>query len=366
MERSTVGGWLAALFVVGCNRAEAPPPQANEAAAPLSASSAAGTYVPVKVDVVGKAMGTQVTVVAFTTPTIDEARTRAAMDTAIKEIRRLEDLMTTWRPSEMSTVNQKAGEWVEVSPATFDVMERSVWAGKTSKGTFDVTFASMGELWKFGDVAEDSPKLPSASLIERRKKSIDYRKIELDAAKSRVKIAAGQRVDLGGIAKGYAVDAAARVMRSVGLTSFLVQAGGDLFGAGKKPDGSPWVSGIRDPRGPETSFFATIELTDRAFSTAGDYARSFVLDGKRYHHIIDPRTGWPATESRSVTIWAPDAFTADAIDDAVFILGPKEGLELVESLDGVGAVIVDEDNRVWVSKRLESKVKVLRQPTNAP
>lgn len=365
MNRSCHCGWLAALVLAGCSRQETPPAGGSDAATTSSAAPAVA-HAPAKVEVTAKAMGTQVTVVAFTTPALDEARARAAIDKAIREIVRLEDLMTTWRPSEMSTLNQKAGEWVDVSPATFDVMERSVWAGKTSKGTFDVTFASMGELWKFGDAAEDDPKLPSAALVSQRKKAIDYRRIELDAAKSRVKIGPGQKVDLGGIAKGYAVDAAARVLKSEGLGAFLVQAGGDLYGAGRKPDGSPWVSGIRDPRGPESSFFATIELTDRAFSTAGDYARSFVRDGKRYHHIIDPRTGWPATASRSVTIWAPDAFTADAIDDAVFILGPKEGLELVESLDGVGAVVVGADNRVWVSQRLASKVKLLREPTNAP
>jgi thiamine biosynthesis lipoprotein len=201
--------------------------------------------------------------------------------------------------------------------------------------------------------------------VAKRRKLIDYKKVELDAAKSRVKIGENQRIDVGGIAKGYAVDAAVRVLHNAGLTAFLVQAGGDLFGSGTKPDGSPWVSGIRDPRGPTTSFFATIELTNHAFSTAGDYARSYVYQGKRYHHIIDPRTGWPATACRSVTIWAGNAFTADAVDDAVFILGPKQGLALVDSLPDVGAVVVDAKNEVFVSKRLDGKVKVLRKPTDS-
>lgn len=103
---------------------------------------------------------------------------------------------------------------------------------------------------------------------------------------------------------------------------------------------------------------------DRAFSTAGDYARSFVLNGKRYHHILDPRTGYPATACRSVTVWAKDALTADIVDDAVFILGPERGLKLVESLDGVGAVIVDQRNRVWVSARIRDKVTILKPPTD--
>jgi thiamine biosynthesis lipoprotein len=124
------------------------------------------------------------------------------------------------------------------------------------------------------------------------------------------------------------------------------------------------VSGIQDPRGPQGEFFAVLPLTDRAFSTAGDYARSFVVGGKRYHHIIDPHTGYPATACRSVTIWAPDATTADGVDDAVFILGPERGLKLVESLTGVGAVIVDKDSRVFISERVQGKVKVLKAPTN--
>jgi thiamine biosynthesis lipoprotein len=171
---------------------------------------------------------------------------------------------------------------------------------------------------------------------------------------------------LGGIAKGYIVDQAAKVLRDAGVKGFLAQAGGDLYGAGRKPDGSPWVSGVRDPRGPEGDFFAVLELTDHAFSTAGDYARAYVVGGKRYHHIIDPKTGYPATACRSVTIWAPDATTADGVDDAVFILGPERGLKLVESLEGVGAVIVDAKNRVFISERVKDKVTVLKPPTDAP
>jgi thiamine biosynthesis lipoprotein len=360
--------------LLACERAEAPRPAAPPDTGPRGTADAAAvapppvtaaTTEPTKIDVTEKAMGTEVHIIAFTAPKVSEEAARAAIKRAVNEIRHLEDLMTTWRPSELSTLNDKAGEWVSVSPATFDVMERSIWAGKTSKGTFDITFASMGDLWKFGDAAEDDPKPPPAAEVEKRRKLIDYRKIELDAAKSRVKIGKDQRVDVGGIAKGYAVDAAVRVLKNAGLSAFLVQAGGDLFGSGRKPDGSPWVSGIRDPRGDTTSFFATIELTDHAFSTAGDYARSYVFNGKRYHHIIDPRTGWPATACRSVTIWAGDAFTADAVDDAVFILGPQEGLALIDSLDDVGAVVVDAKNRVFVSKRLEGKVQLLRKPTDA-
>lgn len=172
------------------------------------------------------------------------------------------------------------------------------------------------------------------------------------------------KIGLGGIAKGYAVDMAARVLEKAGLVSFFVQAGGDLLARGKKPDGTQWQAGVRDPRGREGSYFALLPLSDHAFSTAGDYERSYVVGGKRYHHIIDPRTGQPASACRSVTIWAPTALLADEIDDAVFILGPEKGMKLVESIDGVGAVIVDAKNNVGISKRLQGKVQIVGVPTD--
>lgn len=353
---------MALVLVAACDENADKP---SEPSPKPSATASAAPVAPLKVDFSDKAMGTTVHMIAFTTPKVDEAGVRKAMVDALAEIRRLEKLMSSWRTdSDIGRVNASAGDFVQVSPETMDVIAKSLWAGKVSEGTFDVTFEGMSKLWKFGDAAEDNPKPPTAAQVAAAKKHVDYRRVDLDRGGDRVRIGKDQRISLGGIAKGYAVDAAAKVLKKAGVTSFLVQAGGDLYGAGKKPDGSPWVSGIRDPRGSDTEFFATIELTDHAFSTAGDYARAYIVKGKRYHHIIDPRTGFPATASRSVTVWAPDAFLADAVDDAVFILGPDKGLELVESLDGVGAVIVDAKNEVHVSKRLKDKVVVLHPPTD--
>lgn len=308
------------------------------------------------------AMGTSVTLVAFTNDKVDEAGARALFGKALDELRRLESLLSEWRDdSDIGKVNKANGEWVSVGPEALEVIQKSIIASKLSDGTFDITFQIMGDLWKFGDAGDEKPKVPNKNDVQKKKKLVDYRKIELEGNK--VRLGKGQRIGLGGIAKGYIVDKVARVLRDGGLATFLVQAGGDLYGSGRKPDGSPWVSGIQDPRGGSGKFFGVLELEDHAFSTAGDYARAYVVDGKRYHHIIDPRTGYPATLCRSVTIWAPDALTADTVDDAVFILGPEKGLALVESLDGVGAVIVDASNKVWVSKRLEGKWKQLSVPT---
>ncbi len=349
-------------------KAQPTPSAAAPASAPApapSASAASAAFTPQKLDFQDTAMGTKVHFVAFTNPKADAEAAKAAVKAAFLEMGRLEKLMSAWqKDSEVSDINQHTGQFVKVSPETYDVIKKSLWAGKISEGTFDITFEAMSGVWKFGDAAVAHPKLPSKAKIERLKQLIDYRKIKVNDQDRSVMLPKGMSMSLGGIAKGYIVDKAAAVLEKHGVTDFLVQAGGDLLGRGHKPDGSPWVSGIRDPRGPQGTYFATIQLTDHAFSTAGDYARAYILNGKRYHHIIDPRTGYPATASRSVTLWAPDAFTADAVDDAVFILGPEKGLKLVDSIDGCGAVIVDKNNKVYVSKRLKDKVKVLRAPTD--
>jgi thiamine biosynthesis lipoprotein len=310
-------------------------------------------------------MGTSITFVAFTTPEVDESAARSAMAKALAEVVRLEAILSEWRnDSEIGQLNQQPGEWVKLGPESLEVIKKGLWAGSVSEGVFDITFQAMSGVWKFGSASDPKPRVPTRAEIESRRKLVDYRRVDVDDTAARVRVGKGQQVGLGGIAKGYIVDRAARVLRAAGLQAFLVQAGGDLYGAGRKPDGSPWVSGIQDPRGNVGEFFATIALEDHAFSTAGDYARSYVVNGKRYHHIIDPRTGYPATACRSVTVWAKDAFLADAVDDIVFILGPEKGLPLVESLEDVGVVIVDANNRVTVSRRLEGRVKILRAPTD--
>ncbi len=358
---------------VGCEEERPLPAEAKAPAPAASSVTSAGAVkpapkpsAPVRVVLEEKAMGTQVVLAAYTSEALDEKTLREKLKKAHAEIKRLELLMTTWRDdSEISRVNAAAGKKpVEVGPESLAVIQKSIWIGEKSRGVFDITFEAMHGIWKFDQDLE--ARVPPKEAIEERRKLIDYRKIKVDAKKSTVMLErAGMKMSLGGIAKGFAIDAAARVLREEGLTSFYAQAGGDLYVSGKKPDGSSWRVGIRDPRGKHAGdYFAMLEVDDHAFSTAGDYERSFVLEGKRYHHIIDPRTGYPATASRSVTVWAGDALTADAIDDAVFILGAPEGMKLVESIEDCGAVVVDAKNKVWISKRLAGKVQILRDPTD--
>ncbi len=334
--------------------------------APRPSTASPPPFDPKKVTLDDKAMGTHVVITAYTTRTLDEKTVRAKLEKAVAEIRRLEALMTTWREdSEISKVNQGAGKQPAIVGAeTFEVIEKSLSVAKRSEGVFDISFEAMRDLWRFDENKVE--EVPAQEAIDKGRALIDYRKIIVDKDKRSVFLEKpGMRISLGGIAKGYGVDAAAKVLTNEGVGSFFVQAGGDLYVRGKKPDGSPYRVGVRDPRGAGPSdYFAMIDVTDHAFSTAGDYERSFIKDGKRWHHIIDPRSGYPARASRSVTVWAKDAFTADGIDDAIFILGPEKGMAMCEELDDCGAVVVDAKNKVWVSKRLESKVQMLRDPTD--
>lgn len=310
-------------------------------------------------------MGTEVTFSAFTG---DPATAERAFEAAYQEIRRVERLMTDWEhpgepESDIVRINKAAGrQAVKVSGETLEVIQRSLDMSRRSEGAFDITFAAMKGLWKFD---EDMDKtLPAADEIARRRKLINWRDVLVDAKAGTVKLRRpGMRIGLGGIAKGYGVDRCAAVLRAAGLPDFMVQAGGDLYVSGRK-GAANWMVGIRDPRGSPHDIIARMPIQDHAFSTAGDYERGFVLGGRRYHHIIDPKTGYPATASREVTIFAPNAFLADALDDAVFILGPKKGMALVESFPDCATVIVDAQNQVWTSNSLEGKLQRTAAPTD--
>ena len=371
---------LASLLCAGCPDApplvEAAAPSARNAPVPSDAGPATATSEPAAVDAAaahtarvrvtgeGKAMGTHLAFAAYTNDRLDEAGVRRAFDAAIAEMKRVEDLMTTWREdAQLAKVNAAAGKGpVAVDAETRHVINVALQTSVMSQGTFDITFESLHGLWKFDQDLDPTP--PAAAAIKALLPRVNYKFIKVDDDKGTVFITkAGTKMSLGGIAKGYGVDRAAKVLKEAGLDSFYVQAGGDLYTAGRKPDGSEWSAGIRDPRGEAGSYFGRLLVSDHAFSTAGDYERAYVVGGKRYHHIIDPRTGYPATACRSVTIWAKTALQADAIDDAVFILGPERGIALVETLDDVGAVVVDAKNSVWISNRLKGKLTIDRVPS---
>jgi thiamine biosynthesis lipoprotein len=309
------------------------------------------------------AMGTDVVLTAYTA---SDKSAEEAFGAAFDEIRRIERLMTDWEwpgqpPSDVLRVNAGAGgQPVKVSDETLEVIAKSLEMSRASGGAFDITYAAMRGLWKFDEDLEK--RVPPAAEIARRRRLINWRDVIVDRAGKTIKLRRkGMRLGLGGIAKGYAVDRASAVLRDFGLSNFMVQAGGDLYVSGQKGPAN-WMVGVRDPRGGLQDVIARMPIMDHAFSTAGDYERAFVLDGKRYHHIIDPKTGYPATASRGVTILAPNAFLADALDDAVFILGPQKGIALCDKFPDTATVVVDAHNKVWMSPSLRGKLVLTGEP----
>jgi len=312
------------------------------------------------------AMGT---VVQITFWTDDEPAAAEGAEAVFAEFRRLDAMMTTWDPaSEVSKINAAAGKTkgVKVSDETLAVIERALDVSRRSKGIFDITVGAFSGLWKFDEDMDGT--LPDQAEVAKRLKLIGWKQIVVDKKKKTVRLKKkGMKITLGGIAKGYAVDKACKLLWDLGFTDFILQAGGDMYVSGKKGT-KAWGVGIRDPRGPREQSFAVAPIEDRSFSTSGDYERAFVEDGVRYHHILDPRTGQPARETRSVTIRAKDAFTADAWSKVLFILGPERSAPLIEELDeelgGFDAVFVDAANAVTMTEGLDGVVKVIAPPTD--
>lgn len=307
------------------------------------------------------------TTVALSAPAADEEKLARAAPAVFAEFDRLDKLLTVWREdSEVSKINHAAGKTpVKVSTETFELIRRAQEVSRRSDGKFDVTFGALAEVWRFDH--DKNNRRPTDAEIRARLPRVDYKQVQLNEAARTVFIRRpDMKIHLGGIGKGYAVDRAVAMLRAAGLKDFIVQAGGDLYLAGSRPGGGPWMVGVQDPRGPRGAFFAEAPVRDASFSSSGDYERFFFQNGTRYHHLLDPDRGEPARGCRSVTVLAPEAVTADALSTAVFILGPERGMALIEDTPGVAAVIVDADNRVRISRGLKSTLKTLRAPSPGP
>jgi thiamine biosynthesis lipoprotein len=308
-----------------------------------------------------QAMGTRISVTLWTD---DEVAAAQAASAVFAEFDRVDKSMTTWLPdSDVSKINAAAGTRpVEVSAEVLGLLQKSLSIGRASDGAFDITVGAFRGLWKFDQDLDGS--LPTSKAVAERRALVDYRDLVVDQAAGTAFLRRkGMSITLGGIAKGYAVDRAVAILHDRGFVDFIVQAGGDLYVSGRRGD-RPWRVGVRDPRGAPDDSFALIELENGTFSTSGDYERGLVKDGKRYHHLIDPKTGFPAARSRSVTVLAKDALTADVWSTALFILGPTAGLPMVERMKDVEAVFVDGDNQVHVTTGLKQRLKIVHPPTD--
>lgn len=311
----------------------------------------------------GQAMGTVITVFLWTD---DELAAAKAAEAVFAEMKRIDAVMTTWTAdSEVSQVNAAAGvKPVAVSAETFAVIARAQDVAKKTRGVFDITVGAFKGLWKFDEDMDGG--LPAPADVKKRLALVGYQHLVLNKAKRTVFLKKkGMSITLGGIAKGYAVDKCVALLHAKGFVNFMVQAGGDMYVAGKK-GAQPWTVGIRDPRGAsKDAMFAVAPVEDHSFSTSGDYERGFVKDGVRYHHILDPRTGQPAKASRSVTIRAKDAFTADAWSKVLFILGPAKSLALIkrEKLKDFEVVWVDDNNEITMTPGIKPALTILKPPT---
>jgi thiamine biosynthesis lipoprotein len=271
-----------------------------------------------------------------------------AMEAVLGEMHRVDDLMSHYKAdSQLSRINQRADlEPVQVDAELAVLIDRAGKLSELTDGAFDITYASVGYLYDYR-----AHKRPTDEQIAAGLGAINWRHVVVDLERSTVRYTQpGVRIDLGGIAKGYAVDCAIAILRSMGVEHAGVTAGGDTMIMGDR-FGRPWVVGIRHPDDPD-KVIARIPLVDAAISTSGDYERFFDEDGKRYHHIINPHTGRSAGEVRSVTIVGPDATTTDGLSTSVFVMGPERGMALIERLGDVDAVIVRSDGKVVYSSGL--------------
>ncbi len=273
----------------------------------------------------------------------DLEKGKRALYEAFREMERVESLLSSHQPgSETSKINQAAGSRpIHVSRETFDVVSRAkAYAGRF-KGLFDISIGPLTSLWGFSN---DAPvTLPDAAAITERHRLIDYRRIILNERDTTIFLPErGMRLDLGGVAKGYAIDRGSAVLERKGVRHFLINAGGDVYAGGEKDVDTPWRLGVKHPRKAD-ALLARFDLGDYAVATSGDYERFVIVDGKRYHHILDPGTGYPATRSQSVTVLAPTAEEADALATYVFVLGYEEVIKtpmaeqpfLIVDADGV-------------------------------
>ena len=278
---------------------------------------------------------------------------KKAMYFAFREIERIQGIMSVQiDTTEASKINFNAGRSpVKVSPELYSIISRSIDYSKKYNGIFDITIGPISELWGFSSDKKIT-SVPEQSVIDSLIKLVDYNQIRLDPTDTSVLlIKKGMKIDLGGIAKGYAIDRSVEVMRKYGMKDFFVNAGGDIFASGAKNDEQKWTIGIKNPRD-EKKIIAHFEVSDFAVGTSGDYERFVIIDGKRYHHIFNTKTGYPVMISQSGTALAPTAEEAVVLSKVVFITGAEEYLK-TKNDSGILGVIVTEEGKIVYDDRLE-------------
>jgi len=298
-------------------------------------------------------MGTLVTI---TSVAWSEPVAQAAATAGFAEIRRLEEILSTWIPtSEVSRVNTAAGVMpIHVSPETLTIVQRAMQVAEMTGGGFNIAIGPVVDAWN----VIEGQRIPTESELDLLRPLVSLQAVHADVRAQTIFLEkAGMRIDIGGIGKGFAADQAVEALRKAGAIAGVVALSGDIKTFGRLPDGRKFPIGIQHPR-EDGSILVWIDLQDEAISTAGDYERFFERDGVRYHHILDPRTLQPARSCQSVTVVAREGVWADGLDTGIFVMGAELGMRLVEALPDVEAIIVDADGRLLVSSGLKQRVRM--------
>ncbi|MDQ5928945.1 MAG: FAD:protein transferase [Bacteroidota bacterium] len=274
------------------------------------------------------------------------------IDLAIEEIRRIEKLLTTFSDNSVThNINKNAGiQPVEVPREVFDLIFRCQKISVLTQGAFDISYGGLDKrFWNF-DI--NMKTLPSVEKATKAVQFIDYQKIFLDEKNETVFLKeAGMRIGFGGIGKGYAADKTTQLLKKNGVMSGFVNAAGDLNTWGIQENGKPWTIGVADPSQSQKAF-SSLDITNAAVATSGNYEKFVIIDGQRYSHTIDPKTGFPVSGIKSVTIITTNAELADALTTPIMVMGISAGLSLINQMKGVGCIIIDDHNKLFLSKNI--------------
>ena len=271
---------------------------------------------------------------------------------AVEEIKRIEKLFTTFdESSQTNLINRNAGaKPVKVDREVYDLIERSKKISTLTQGAFDITYGSIDKrLWNFDKTMTSLPDAQTAKTLVRL---INYRNVILDEKNCSVFLKEkGMRIGFGGIGKGYAAEKAKSLLQQKGVKSGIINAAGDLTAWGHQPNGKPWTIGIADPNTTKQAF-SFLEITNTSIATSGNYEKFILIDGKKYSHTIDPKTGLPVRGIKSVTIICPNAEIADAMATPVMIMGIKTGLDMLNQMKGMAGIIIDDNDKIYTTKNI--------------
>ncbi|MCY6484850.1 FAD:protein FMN transferase [Clostridium aestuarii] len=291
----------------------------------------------------------------FCTVTVYDKVSTDVLEKVFDELSTIEDKMSINKDtSEVININSKSGlDYVNVSDDTFYVIQKGTYYSQLSNGKFDISIGPIVKLWNIGT---DKARLPSTEEIKNKLPLVNHKNILINQAEKKVMLnKKDMRLDLGGIAKGYAADEAKKILKENGVNHAIINLGGNILTLGNKPNKSNWKLGVQNPFEPRGKYLGTLKVADKSVVTSGVYERYFEKDGKRYHHILNPKDGYPVTNSLvSVSIISDNSIDGDALSTTAFALGLNDGLKLIESLDNIDAIFVTKDSDIYISSGLKN------------